>query len=168
MRPEWDKLEWTGQWKLNHISQCTQTYSDTLILWNTLDKCLELSWCEFLSLLQSFPASFFIPVYRWYTGHHTCLVVLYGYLTLIQKKCTCTFSEVPRSPTPTSVHFNFVKSSLHFSQDYLTNLTRGWGQWPEVTERTGQNQCVLLLEKSVCFNIWQISHKCYQVMLTCN
>ncbi len=32
-------------------------------------------------------------------------------------------------------------------------MTRGRGQWPGVTRRTGQNQCALLLEKSV-LDIW--------------
>ena len=60
--------------------------------------------------------------------------------TLLQKKCTWKpplFSEVPRSPTPTSGHFDKI------------DMTLGQGQWPRVTDRTWVNQCALLLEKSV-------------------
>ena len=46
---------------------------------------------------------------------------------------------------------NGLESNSHIAPKTICKLdmTRGQGQWPRVTGRTGQNQCAPLLEKSV-------------------
>ncbi len=109
---------------------------------------------ETLKLVSPRPSTFWSSQHcrRSYVSDITCWTRP-GLQVTLGPKCTL-FSK--RSAHEN--HPNFLRSLGHRPRPRVIlilsiglDITLGQGQWPRVTGRTGQNQCALLLEKSVSF-----------------